>query len=100
MAKSLIESVRLPKDYNNSAIQVVKLGTTEKIATTTSSTAATEEKIVRIVSDGDCHILVGETPTADDADIFLPQGVVEYIKLQTGDRINVLGANLYVTDVE
>ena len=97
---SLIKSVKLPVDDNRSSIQVVKLTTTEKIANTASTTAATEEKVVRIIADADCHILVGSSPTADASDVFLPQGVVEYIRLAENDKINVFGANLYVTDCE
>jgi len=100
MAKSLIQSVKVPVDYNKSAIQVVKLGSTEKIATTVSTTAATDEKIVRITADDDCNIAIGSAPTATTSDILLPSGAVEYIRLETGDKINVLGANLYVTDCE
>jgi len=86
-----------PVDKNGSAVQVLTILSTEKIATTASSTAVSKETIVRVVSDADCNIAIGSSPTATTSDALLPRGIVEYFKLELGQRINVLGANLYVS---
>lgn len=96
-ATSTIQSAKLPVDKNRSSIQVLRPATTEKLATTQSTTATTEMTVVRIIADGNCHIAIGSNPTATTSDIYVASGEYEYIKLDKGDKINVLGANLYVT---
>jgi hypothetical protein len=98
--QSTHNTTRLAVDTNGNSVPCLKLTTTEKLATTEQSTAATEDKIIRIVADGDAHIAFGSDPTATTDDIFLPGNQVEYVILEEGDKVSVLGANLYVTDAK
>lgn len=90
-------------DKNSSVVPGVlrpKSGSTQKLATTASSTAFATDAVVRIVADGACHYLLGTAPTADANDHYLPANTIELIKVDAGDKINVLGANLYVDLME
>lgn len=98
--QSIQNTTRQAVDANGETVPCLKLSSTEKVATTNQSTAATEDKIVRLIADGDAHIAFGTNPTATTSDIYLPANQVEYVVLEEGDKVSVLGANLYVTDAE
>lgn len=94
------ENTRQPIDKAGHSIPVLRLGETEKVSTGNQSTAATEDKIVRVVCDDDSHILIGADPTATTSSVYFPANHVEYISLNKADKISVLGGNMYVTDCE
>jgi len=99
MGKQAIQNTtQQPIDKNGSVLHFLRPGTTEKVATTASTTAATEDKIVRVVCDGAAHIVLNSTATTSH--ILMPANHVETFSLTEGDQINVLGANMYVTNLE
>jgi hypothetical protein len=49
-------------------------------------------RCARIACDVACHIRVGRTPTADPNSAYWPAGHVEYIEVNGGDAIAVIGA--------
>jgi len=75
----------------------IKVDGTSASAATTSAIHATENTVVRLVADDDCHIAIDTTPTATTGDIPLIAGLPEYFVISAGAKIAVLGANLYIT---
>lgn len=59
--------------------------------------------IVRLTATVDTHIEIGANPTATTSSMLLPKGVVEYFKVNSGDKIAHIqsssGGDLYITTV-
>jgi len=66
-------------------------------AATTNAIHATENTVVRLLADADCHIAIDTAPTATVGDIPLTAGLPEYFVISAGAKIAVLGATLYIT---
>lgn len=89
--------------------QALKIGTTDTVAiggTSAAQSAAVSERctIARIVSDVDCFIACGSSPTATSSSMFLPANSVEYFHVFGGvDKFAVIqdvsAGTLYVTEM-
>lgn len=68
--------------------QAITYTTTTQSAALLASTA-----LVRLVSDGNCHIVVGPDPTATtDSGVRLTADAPEYFEVKPGDEIAVIAA--------
>ena len=70
-------------------IQVLRLGTTQKVAATTASGAistaiATDIARVAVSSDNDVYVAIGSAPTATTADFLLSKGAIEFYRVDAG----------------
>ena len=54
-----------------------------------SAAFAARTKVVRIVSDADCFLLFGDSPTATANSKFLPANLVEYFGVNAGQKVSV-----------
>lgn len=87
---------------------VYRPGTTQKVTVSDTSAAVSNAfgsgiHKLRIVSDTDCHFVLGASPTATTSDPYLPADTVEYITVSQGEKIAFLqdsaGGNAYATEV-
>lgn len=61
--------------------------------TTTQSAAANHStRFVRVISDADCHIAVGDNPTATTSSLKLIAGSPEYFGVTPGHKVAVIAA--------
>jgi len=44
-------------------------------------------ELIRLVSTTNCHVEFGTNPTATTNSAYLPAGVVEYFKVNTGEKV-------------
>ena len=72
---------------DGSATQVVTFS-----STTQSAALAADTRFVRVVSDADCHIAAGSSPTATTSDLKLTAGSAEYFGVTPGHKIAVIAA--------
>ena len=73
-------------------VDVWRPGTTQKVSVVTSSVAVTnpfggQTYVVRIVSATACHYRIGGSPVAVITDSLLPANVIEYIRVNPGEKI-------------
>jgi len=52
-----------------------------------SSAFNDETRIVRVVADAACYVLVGSNPTAAAGDVYLPANAPEYFRVTPGQKI-------------
>ena len=88
----------------NKGYPAFKPGAVQKIAFTgTNSTAtATNSTLLKLVSlSSACHINIGSTAT--DSSDPVPPGVAYFIRVDTGDQLNVISSgtdgNLFITEM-
>lgn len=90
-----------PQDENSKPISVLRISTTEEVDGTSASaqntTAYDKDTVIRIVSDAAVNVAVGTNPTATGTTAFLPANVIEYLKMNDGDKIAVLGGVLNIS---
>ena len=63
------------------------------VASAQSAVWASTTREIRIVSNTNCHINIGQNPTAaatDDNGFYLPANVVEYLHVTPGQRLAVI----------
>jgi hypothetical protein len=87
----------IARAIDGSNIQALRLSPTagdhQTVAVGASSTAlanaVADEKITvaRVVSTTNCHVAVGTAPTATTSHAYLPAGVVEYFRVNVGDKL-------------
>jgi uncharacterized Zn-binding protein involved in type VI secretion len=69
---------------------------TQAVATGTAAASATafgaQTRMIRVVSNSACHILVGGAPVATVTDPFLPPLWVEYLNVNPGEKISAIQA--------
>ena len=75
----------------------IKVDGTSSSAVTTSAIHATENTVVRLLADADCHIAIDTRQLPQWATSRLTAGLPEYFVISAGAKIAVLGANLYIT---
>ena len=95
-----MERGTLAIDGNGRSPQVMRPGVTYKITDGNQSIEFTDNVVIRVVSETDVHLKLGANPTATDSDVYLAGGVAEYFKVNIGDKVSVLGGNLYITIME
>lgn len=79
-----LKTVQVSCNTFKAPIQVLQLGTVQKVAVATASAAtanvmATTTEVVRVAVNTDCYMAFGTTATTSDH--FLPSGTVEYFKM-------------------
>ena len=80
----------LAEDQRSRAIQALGWGTVENLAFTSGASASSaalssQTRVVRVCSDVDVWLAIGDAPTAAAASgIRLPAGVVEYVRVTPG----------------
>lgn len=96
----------IAKDINGQPLQAVGLGATQKLAiggSSVQSTAATAAaRLVRLVATVDCHVAIGENPTATTDSALLPASAAEYFEILAGQKVAVIQSGeagyLFVTE--
>lgn len=75
-------------------------------ASAQSAVFGTQTYEIRVVSTVNCHINIGQNPTAaagDNSGIYLPAGLVEYFHVSPGQRLAVIqdseGGSLCVAEM-
>lgn len=96
-------AAKMPRDVNTAPIQVLRPGATEKISSggtaSDSEVVAAGVDVLRIATDGDIHYALDGAATTSK--VYLPAGGVEFIRVEVGDVISVIGtANVYLTSME
>jgi len=88
------------------AALAIDLETHQSVAYTgTAGTLANpvNAELVRVIATSDCYITNGVSPTATTADVYLPAGVVEVIKINYGDKVSAIrvsvSGTLHVTEL-
>lgn len=84
---------RLYRDDKNTPVQLMKLGTTETIAITSTSSSSTEftsSGVVRVVGSSLCHINISEDGVATADDPLLVNLNPEFFIVTKGEIISVL----------
>ena len=99
----------LGRDATDKIIQVLRPlpGGAENVAFTASSAASSafqeDTHTIRIVATETCFYRVGDSPTATTGDSRLPQNVVEYLRVNGGEKIAAIressSGNLNVTEM-
>lgn len=99
----------LAQDGRGFTAQVIRPGVTQTVSVTGVSAAVanavtSRTKIIRVVCTSDCHYRIGATPTATTSDPFLPANVVEYVGINSGQKIafiqNSANGTAYVTETK
>lgn len=58
---------------------------------------------VRVVCTTDAFIVIGKSPTATTAGVFMPAGLVEYFTINPGEKVSAIqssaGGTLHVTEI-
>ena len=84
--------MRLAKDNNANAIQVLKPVSTERLAISSTAASgaalASDTTVVRIVANLPCFYSVDGTATTSST--YLPGSAVECIRIDSGDTISVI----------
>ncbi len=96
------------RDKEGRHVPAFRPGTTQTVSVTSSSAATTNPvgeatTIARLVCTVDCHVNVGESPTATTSNMLLPAYTVEYVRVVKGvDKVAAIRAavdgTLYVTE--
>lgn len=93
----------LARDGNAAPIQCLSpIAATERVTISGANAAAPAiaagYSVVRVAANTDCYYRIGTAAAATTAS-YLPAGVVEYIRVNVGDVINVIGTSgyLYIT---
>lgn len=94
-------------DGSERPIPAILPGSSQKVALGSASAQSTaiNANMVRVVSQGDCHLAFGSNPTAaaDGTCVFLPAGMPEYFVFTAGNKIAVIQdsaaatGNLFIT---
>jgi hypothetical protein len=79
-----VKTVRVSQSSMYAPIQVLQLGTVQKVAVAVASAATTNviaaaTEVIRVAVSTDCYMAFGTTATVSDH--FLPAGTVEYFKM-------------------
>ncbi len=83
-----------------------RLGASNNVTVATTSTSAASSAFgaqtyqIRVASPAACYIKIdSNTPTATASDAYLPANVIDYIKVQAGQKIAVFSATTQVVSV-
>ena len=85
----------MPVFYPGITAPIIVDGTSDSAATA-AVIDAKDKQVVRLWADNDCHIAIGANPTATTSDIPISGGISEYLVIESGCKIAVLGAKLYI----
>lgn len=96
------------RDLNGWRVPAFRPGSTQSAAFTSSSAAISNAvgantRVVRLVATTDCFVAFGSAPTATTSGLFLPAGVPEYFRVDSGDKVAAIRSTsdgtLYVTEM-
>ena len=99
----------LPKDNDLNPIQALGVNTEQtpiSVGATAAQSAAfgSSTIVIRVVANTDCHIAFGSNPTATANSTFIPKGLPEYFKVNSGEKLSVIqdsaAGTLYITEME
>lgn len=81
-----VKTVRVSQSPMQAPVQILEMGTVQKVAVATASAATTNAmaattEVIRVAVNTDCYMAFGNTATTSDH--FLPAGTVEYFKMPT-----------------
>jgi hypothetical protein len=86
--------IHTPEDDESRGIPAIFPGSSQRLAVGSSSVQSTSmgetTGLVRLSASTDCYIAFGTNPTATNASLYLPAGMVEYIGINPGEKIAVL----------
>ena len=84
----------LADDLNGRIAQAVGFGAVQSVSYTgtaaVSNAVGANTRIVRLVATTDCHVAISTNPTATTSSAYLPQGVVEYVRVNPGDKVSAI----------
>lgn len=84
----------LADDRNGRIAQAVGFGIVQNVSYTGSAAASSSfnsnTMVVRIVATTDCYVAISANPTATTSSAYLPAGVVEYVRINPGDKISAI----------
>lgn len=94
------------EDLNGQFVEAVGFGLTQAVAYTGSAAASNafgaNTRVVRITATTDCFVAISANPTATTSSVYLPAGVVEYVRVNPSDKISAIrraaDGTLYVTE--
>lgn len=94
-------------DDNGHPLPVLGLGTAQEVtvgaASAQSAAFALGTRVIRVVSTTACRILIASNPTAVATSPLLPANVVEFLKVQSQEKIAVIqesaGGKLSITEM-
>lgn len=93
------------RSEHGDAVQVIGLGTVQKVTvsgTSTATTNAVSSNVIRLLSTTDCHVVTASTPTATANDTLLIANIPEYFSITPGHKVAAIqssaGGTLYVTE--
>ena len=87
---------RMAYDDWGKPIQALEMGTVQKVsytgtaAATSSTVGGAGTTVIRIICTTDCHFVAASNPTATTSDSYLPANTVEYIVLQSADKLSFI----------
>lgn len=87
---------QVAKDSYGHIVQAMKPGTVQKVTisgTSAATSTAFVGTVIRVVSTTPCHFTVGTSPTATTSLSYLPAFVVEYLRVDPGDKIAFIQAS-------
>lgn len=94
-------------DKNGNVAPIVPLNqaNTQVVGGTSASTQSTvidadDDAVVRIAAMADIYVAFGAKPIATDECIWYPSGSIEYVKVESGHKIAVLGGKANITKVD
>lgn len=85
----------LARDSNGHVVQALRPGTTQKVSFTAAAAATAtavpaDNAVARIVATQNCHYKIDPSTAAVATDCFLPAGMVEYVRVNQGDKISFI----------
>lgn len=85
---------RLLYDETGRPIPVFKLGASQDVPISGTSTASTafgaKTTAIRLTANVDCRYAIGASPTATPTSILLPAGAIDYVGCAPGDKIAII----------
>lgn len=84
----------LAEDLNGHMAQAVSFGIVQNVAYTGTAAASSafnaNTRVIRLVATTDCYVAISANPTATTSSAYLPQGIVEYVRINAGDKISAI----------
>lgn len=86
--------IHTPEDDESRGIPAIFPGSSQTVAigatSVQSSSMGSTTGLIRLTASSDCYVAFGPNPTATNASLMLPAGMVEYFGINPGDKVAVL----------
>ncbi|MFA5490007.1 MAG: hypothetical protein WC284_12435 [Candidimonas sp.] len=105
LSKREILMVSMPRDSRGTSVPVLRPLMTQVISFEDASvqSSSINSQIIRVVCNENCHIAIGEDPTATENSMLIPAGTHEYFVITPGDKIAALresnNGKLFITSM-